>query len=223
MFTMRSRLGRWFAAREMRIVLVVLLALATPVGTLAQSAVGTNVFSARPLAASWPYLALTVAALITVGQPVVRYTSSLLVVGAFALGAWNMQGTNLQRPHFSRLAAFTEAYPDAVVVDGYAVTPGPLSNLDVEGVASIRLNVPEERVNPFDIFMEKPDPAEVVARAVAEADGRPIILISGDPPLPEVTRFQQLLPPEYVLTHTERTRGLLDLQAFVYERSAATG
>ena len=224
MFTMRSRLGPWFAARyKTRIVLVVLLALATPVGAALQSAVGTNVFLPRGLAGSWPYLALMVAALITVGQPAVRYTSSLLVVGAFALGAWNLQDINLQRPHFSQLANFAKTYPGAVVVDGYAVTPGPLSNLDVEGVVAIRLNVPEERVKPFGLFMERPDPAEVAARAVAEADGRPIILISGDPSLPVASQFQKFLPPEYVLTKTKPAGGLLDLQAFVYERAPTNG
>ena len=52
--------------------------LATPVGTLLQSAVGTNVFSTRSLAASWPYLALAVAALITVGRPVLRIVAAAL-------------------------------------------------------------------------------------------------------------------------------------------------
>jgi 4-amino-4-deoxy-L-arabinose transferase-like glycosyltransferase len=58
LFRARSRLGDWFAVNDRRIVLVVVLALATPVGELIASLVGTNVFSTRNLAASWPYLAL---------------------------------------------------------------------------------------------------------------------------------------------------------------------
>ena len=57
LFTSRARLRSYLAARRGRAVLIVLLALATPVGTAMQSAVGNNVFSTRTLAASWPYLA----------------------------------------------------------------------------------------------------------------------------------------------------------------------
>ena len=66
---MRSRLRPWFAEHGGHVGLVVLLAVATPVGAALQSAVGTNVFRTRSLAPSWPYLALAVAALITVGPP----------------------------------------------------------------------------------------------------------------------------------------------------------
>ena len=59
--TMRTRLGAWFAAHGGHLGLIVLLALATPIGTALQSAVGANVFSTRSLAAlrgptsPWPW------------------------------------------------------------------------------------------------------------------------------------------------------------------------
>jgi Dolichyl-phosphate-mannose-protein mannosyltransferase len=218
LFTMRSRLGEWFAAHEGRFLLVALLALATPVGTGLQSAVGTNVFSTRSLAGSWPYLALAVAALITVGQPAVRVVAAGLAVAAFAVGIVQLRNSEFQRPDFSRLASYAEDHPADVVVDGFAFTPGPLSNMDVEGVDVIRLNVPAQRTTPFVLTEARPDPAEVAARAVAAADGGPILVLASDPPIAVVDEFVANLPPEYELTHREPAPGLLDMQALVYER-----
>ena len=53
LFTMRARLGSRLAAGRGRAVLIVLLALATPVGAALQSAVGSSIFITRSLAAAW--------------------------------------------------------------------------------------------------------------------------------------------------------------------------
>jgi hypothetical protein len=218
-FTMRSRLGSWFAAHDGGIVLVLLLALATPVGTALQSAVGANIFSTRNLAASWPYLALSVAALITVGRPALRVTAATMAIVAFSVSAAKLGDTDFQRPHFSRLAHFAQEH-GGVVIDGAAFTPGPLSNFDVEGSSPrakvFRLNAPEQRTTPFAYGQPLPDPADVARRAAA-ASGR-IIVIAGVPPLAVVTQFIEQLPPGYELTDTELAPGLVDLQALVYER-----
>ncbi|MEZ5167496.1 MAG: glycosyltransferase family 39 protein [Acidimicrobiales bacterium] len=66
--TRRARLGGLVGSRDRGFVLVVLLALATPVGAALQSAAGNNVFNTRSLAASLPYLALAVGAFVTHGR-----------------------------------------------------------------------------------------------------------------------------------------------------------
>jgi len=213
-FTMRSRLGQWFAGNEGRIVLVLLLALATPVGTALQSAVGSNVFSTRSLAASWPYLALAGAALITVGRPALRITAAALAVAAFGFGAAKMGSSDFRRPDYSRMAQFADEHPGGVIVDGAALTPGPLTNFDVEGSSPdaevFRVNVP-------------PDPAVVAQRAAAAAGGGPITVISLVPLTPAIAEFIEQLPEGYALTDRELAPGLIDLQALVYERSPAAG
>ena len=227
-FTMRSRLGQWFAAHEGRIVLVLLLALATPVGTALQSAVGTNVFSTRSLAASWPYLALAVAALITVGRPAPRITAAALSVAAFGLGAATLLSTDFQRPDYSRMAQFADEHPGGVVVDGAGFSPGPLTNFDVEGSSPdaevFRLNLPEQMKTPFVAGRPRPDPAVVARRAAAAAGGGPITVIAIVPLAPVVAELIEQLPPGYELTDRELAPSVfLDLQALVYERRPAVG
>ncbi len=52
--------------------------LITPAAEALQSLVGTNTFSTRNFAASWPFLALSVAALITCGGRRLRIVAAAL-------------------------------------------------------------------------------------------------------------------------------------------------
>jgi 4-amino-4-deoxy-L-arabinose transferase-like glycosyltransferase len=222
----RSRLRPWFAGRGGHLGLVVLLALATPVGTALQSAAGTNVFRTRSLAPSWPYLALAVAALITVGRPALRALAAGLAVAGMGIAAVTMTTTDFQRPDYRSLAQLVEDR-GGVVVNGAVFTPGPLTNFDLEGstpsVEVFRLTVPEQRSTPFVIGEARPDPADVARRAALATDGGPITVIAFRPPAAEVTELIEHLPPDYGLTDRVVIQGLFDLQALVYERSAEPG
>ena len=200
---MRSRLRAWFAAHGGRLGLIVLLALATPIGTALQSAVGANVFSTRSLAASWPYLALAVAALITVGRPVLRITAAGLAVTAFALGAAQMTGDASNGP------------PTAPWPSSPTSTPGPSSSTSRlhprpphqlrhrrrQGVLS---SASTSRAEDEALRgRAAADPAAVAERAIAAADGGPITVIAFS--RPAIEQFVDLLPHGYVLTDTKVT------------------
>lgn len=237
LFKTRGQLGAWFGAHDQRVVLVALLALATPVGEAVASLVGTNVFSTRNLAASWPYLALAGAALITVGSWRSRLAAAILAVAGFGFAAAQMITTDFERPKYSEVARFVAEGPRGVVVDGAAFTPGPLTNFDVEGsspgVAVFRLNTPEQKVEPFDIADRLPEPNELAARAVEEADGGPITVVA---PVPtgaigpggsaagvdaRSADFIDKLPPDYELAERRLFPGFVDLQALVFEKGGA--
>lgn len=207
------------------VILVVLLAVATPAATILQSAIGTNVFAVRSLAASWPYLALAVAAVITAARPPARLVAVGLAVAAFAVGAVTMLTEDFQRVPFSELAEFADDHPGAVIVNAAAFTPGPLTNFEVEGsipdAPIFRLNVPEQTESPFTIADPRPDPADVAERALAEADGGPIIVISGVPQSPLVLDVVDRLDG-YEATEVRQIGGLFDVQAVVYERDGAS-
>ena len=205
----RHQLGAWFAANDRRIVFVGLLALATPVGEAVASLVGNNIFSTRNLAASWPFLALAVAALITVGNWRLRLAAATLTVAGFGIGAVTMVTTDYQRPHFSDVAEFVADGPRGVLVDGAALTPGPLTNFDVvgsmPGVEVFRLNTPEQKSEPFLPGLELTEPAELSMRAVEAADGEPITVVTANATVAGielVNDFIDQLPPSYELTQS---------------------
>ena len=183
------------------VVLVALLAVATPAGAALQSAIGTNVFSVRPLAASWPYLALSFAALLFAGRPALRYTASALALGAFAVAAVLMTGDDVTRPDFTALAEFADEFPGAVILDGQIFTPGPLTNLDVAGASPDgeihRLYLPAQKERPFSLADAHTDPTEVgqQAIAIAEADGAPIVVIGFVPMPPQMQDLIDQLRP----------------------------
>ncbi len=224
-FTMRTRLQAWFADHGGRLSLVVLLALASPVGAAIQSVVGTNVFRTRTFAASWPYLALATAALVTVGRPALRVSAAALALAAFAMATVTMLRDDFHRPGYSTVVHLVDGQAPGVVVNGAAFTPGPLTDLDVEGSVPrdpvLRVNVPEQMETPFTLTERRPDPADVAARAVAAADGGPITVVSFIPALPVVTELIDHLPNEYELTETTSIPGIFDLEVRVYRADAA--
>jgi len=222
LLSMGSGAGRWLMGRDRRTVLIFLLALATPVGTMLQSAVGTNVFSTRSLAASLPYLAIAFAALLTAGRrPLWVAAAAACAVGCFAVGAGTMLTTNFGRPDYGKLARLADEHPGSVFIDSVALTPGPFTNLDVEGSTPdgevFRLFIPEQDTMPFSIYDRKPDPVDVARRATAAADGAAIIIIDTLPASPRAAEFAEMLPG-YELTGSEDAPGLFGVQALVYER-----
>ncbi|MGB3099942.1 MAG: glycosyltransferase family 39 protein [Solirubrobacterales bacterium] len=235
LFKARQRLAAWFFAHDRRIVLLVVLALATPVGEAVASLVGSNVFSTRNLAASWPYLALAGAALITVGNWRFRLAAATLAVAGLGFGAAKMVATDYQRPNFSDVARFVAGDPRGVLVDSAAVTPGPLTNFDVDGsmpgVEVFRLNVPEQRSAPFDLRDQLPESAELARRVVAAAGDESITVVTTVSDNPIVGRraesdiaaeFIGQLPPSYELVERRVFPGFVELQALVFEKRAGT-
>lgn len=99
--------------------LVVMLAVAAPVGLAVSSLIGNDMYLPRNLATSWPGLAVAMAALLTTGATVVRAVAITLVVGAFAYGAIRTTEPSLQRPGFRDAAAFIDenAGPSDLVLE----------------------------------------------------------------------------------------------------------
>ena len=82
-----------------------------------------------------------------------------------------------------------------------------------------RLTIPEQKEVPFALGQRRPDPSDVVSRAVAAAGDGPITILSLDPPSPQLGEFVDLLPEGYTLTEVKELDGLYGLKALVYERT----
>lgn len=236
LLTVPRGIGGWVAGRDWQIALVLALAVATPVGEAIQSAVGTNVFSTRSLAPSWPYLALAIASVVVVGKGWVRAGAAALVVAGFAISAVMMTTTDFERPNYRDVARFIDEDRGGVIVDSASVTPGPLANFDVAGSMTdaevFRLSLPEQKSTPFQLSDPLPDPADLARRAVAAADGEPITVVAPDfagsiagRPSGDVVagEFIDQLPPAYQLAERRLFPGFLDLQALVFEKSPVRG
>jgi 4-amino-4-deoxy-L-arabinose transferase-like glycosyltransferase len=236
LWTRRASLRAWFASNDNRIVLLVLLALVTPVAEALASLLGTNVFGTRNLAASWPYVALATAALVTAGERWLRLGAAALVALGLGFGAAKMISSDYERLNYTELADYIAEGPRGVVVDGAAFSPGPLANFDVEssdpGVPVFRLSLPEQKTAPFSLYDRPPDPAELADRVAATAEGEPITVVftvsrnpiagaRGGPELAE--EFVAGLPPSYELTARRIFPGILDLQALTFERQDSAG
>lgn len=179
------RVARGVATRvpDRRLALVVLLALSVPVGEMVISAVSTHIFGVRNLAASWPALALTLAALLVAAGPRLRYVVGALAVVAVAVGGVKMLEGRYRRPDYRAAAAYVErhARPGDVVIDETAVlSPGPLSPLDVTlggGHPVLRAAAPAERDHPFNFFDRIVPAHEAIGQAVARASGHRVFVV----------------------------------------------
>ncbi len=180
--------GHTVAARvaglDRRIVLVIALALATPVGAALESVVGNSIFSVRDLAASWPFTALVGAAALTATRPSFAWPATALAIVAFAIGAVEMLDSRFGRPDYQSAAAYIarNARAGDVVVDvtGF-LSPGPLTGLDValhRRLAIFRGAAPAERGHPFGFFDPIVPVQEAVDEAVKAARGHRVFLVA---------------------------------------------
>lgn len=117
-----------------RVVLVLVLALSSPVVAAAYSALSVSVFQPRNLIASTPGLALALALLVTrPRRKAVWISATTLIISGFVVGALQMVGQDSQRPDYKRAVALIEdrGGDPSVTVDSPGLSPGPLTALDV--------------------------------------------------------------------------------------------
>jgi hypothetical protein len=212
------------ARLDRRLVLLVVLAASVPLGTAIASAVGSNIFGTRNLAASWPAFALCLAAFLRAGGPRLAPLAAALALGAFAIGAVKMLGPDFRRPDFQGVAAAIDrdaAHRD-VVVDG-----APFSPAGVPGALDAALERPHRRFylgrdeaeyDPFRILAPAPPTEDVVERALAAADGRRLFMaFTGGSPL--MDEAVAALPGGYRRVEERTYPGLVPLVLLVFERA----
>jgi hypothetical protein len=222
----RARPVRWRPSLDRRLVLVIAIALAVPVGEGLVSAVSTNLFGVRNLASAWPALALAFAALLMAAGPRLRYIAAGLAIVSFAIGSYKILLDRYQRPAYNDAAAFVDrnARPGDVVIDNTAVlTPGPLSPLDVpldKPHAVFRAWAPVERDHPFTLFDRVVPLSEAGASAVAGARGHRIFVVQSIFSLianpKDIGKNKLVLPRRYRLVTVRHYPGTLGTDVRVY-------
>jgi hypothetical protein len=192
------------------VVLVLIIALATPVGEAILGLVGTDLLGSRNMTASWYGLALSIGALLVAAGPVWGVISAVLVISGFGIGAGKMLGDEASTTDFRGGAEFIDARarPGDVVVDAFsaAVTPVPEPPLDLY----LSGELPEYRINlptspppylPYQETVPAPDP--MLKRAFRKArQGRVFlfkpgvlrVIPNGDTDEPIWTGRQVILP-----------------------------
>ncbi len=224
------------AGLDRRVILIVGLALVTPAAELVLGALGESVFSVRDLGASWPYGAIAVAAALTLCSPRWMALGAALALAGLVLGSTKMLGGNFVRPNYQGAASYLGSHvrPGDVVVDETgALSPGPLTGLDValhRAVPIFRAEAPAERGHPF-AFLDPIIPLQTaVNRAVAAARGHRVFLVTNA----FVTDIAGLagrinpapsqFPSSYGLTGEQRYKGLGGTVVAVYsDVGAGTG
>jgi mannosyltransferase len=186
--------------------LVALLALAAPVGAALYSAVSDDLFVARNLISSLPYLALAFAALLLSMPRRAAAAGLALAFVALAIGAAGTLEADTRRPPYDDVAAFIKqrARPGDVVLD-LALFPGP------PGLALEVHVAPELRV----FRLGYPGQEREAIRAARRGHGR-IFYVR-----PEIGIVRGAVPKQVARRYREAESrawsGWFDLTAFVYE------
>lgn len=123
----RARASREWRWQPAGISLVIVLALASPVGAVLHNVVALSIFTPRNLIASWPGFALALGALVTAGPALLRRVAVVLLIAGFAIGAVKLVEDAHRRPDMAGAAMFIESTgePGAPVVEAPQFSPGP--------------------------------------------------------------------------------------------------
>ena len=208
-------------ALDSRAWLVVVLALSVPVGEAIASAVGSNLFGTRNLAASWPAYALCLAGFTVAAGRRLGAVAAGLVVAAFALGAAKMVDEDFRRHDYDAVAEAIEdrAGPRDVVVDGASLSPAglpPALRVAFERPPrTFQLNRDEVTYDPFTIVAAAPPVADVVEQAAAAGDRLFLVTLEGSPLGREATAA---LPDGFERVETRAWPGIDRIVLDVYER-----
>jgi hypothetical protein len=127
----RDRAPRWLPPST-GVLLVVVLALATPLGLAVHNIVAPSIFTPRNLIGSWPGFALALGALTGAGPAPLRTVAIGLLIAGVGVGAVKMLDGDNRRPEYDAAAAFIERTgdPRSPVVDLPQFTPGPQMPLE---------------------------------------------------------------------------------------------
>jgi uncharacterized membrane protein len=204
--------------RDSRVLLVGALMVATPVGECVVSAFGNHILGVREFAASWPFLALFVAACIAASGRRVGMAAAVLAVAAFVLGAVDMLAPRFRRPDYAAAAHYVAAHirPGDIVIDetgSNGLSPGPLTGFDAafDGRETIiRANAPQERTHPF-LLLPPVALRTAIDQATIQARGARIFLVGEE--LPGI-----VFPRAYRLMAVQRYPGLAETVVGVYAR-----
>jgi mannosyltransferase len=217
-----------------RTVLVVLLALAVPVGGALYSLVGSDVFAPRNLIASSAGLALALGALLTAAAPPYRVVALALVLSAYCIGTVKVFDDDFRRLDYDSVAQFIEStgQPGDPVIDYQAASGGPITALEAAVRDPDRVFVIGSRPRlPGPVEIEEVRapglPAGRVERsAVAIAEGGRLFLVVPDarpadeasqgPPPGRARMLARDLPPRFRLAEAEQYQGLADLSVYRY-------
>jgi hypothetical protein len=243
-FALRARDGQWWRPSS-GVALVLVLALAAPVGAAIHNVFAPSVFLPRNLLASWPGFALALGALVTAGpasMPLLRWAAAGLLVGGFTIGAFKMLETSNQRPEFDAAAAFIEKSgdPGSPVVELPQLTPGPQTSLEAalapkgaplpRGRSILELGFPTfaqriELNREGKPLSEAPPPPsdEQVARQAAGIAGTGKLFLVAGPATPEwlravpapVANFLAALPPRFHQVESRTFPGLAPIGVYV--------
>ena len=165
-----------------RLILIALLAVATPLGEAVYSALGTNLLGARNLNASSPGLAVAIGAIVTSAALPLAIAAVALVLSGFGLAAAKSLDSEVGRIDYAGAARLIEARWGSgdVIVDAATLTPVPLTGLDVylpPGHREFRLGLPRSD-HPFMIGDPVPPPNRQIAAALDAARGKSIFLVT---------------------------------------------
>lgn len=202
--------------------LILILAIAAPLGAALYSSFAPSVFLPRNLIASWPGLALLVGTVVYAARPKVRVILVAVVVVAMAMGGVKSVTADQRRPDYSRIVSFIEsrgAIGDPVVDLPY-ITSGALQGLEVEvragrgdrttgdfpiyrvGMPTIGQLTMDGQVPGFIRPLPLPDPRRVAGRAAARSESGRLFLVVrqgvapdrlGEPGTPDAALLREFL------------------------------
>jgi Dolichyl-phosphate-mannose-protein mannosyltransferase len=222
------------------VVLVVVLALATPVGAVIYNISGNSVFGPRNMITSTPGLAVCFGALATAAPGRLRILTVALLLGGFAIGGVKKLDANQRRPDYNGVADFIErtGTPGAPVVELKQPSPGPQTAMEAAladpgkplptdrhvyplGEAPMAARLNRARTGPPSLLTPLPTPTDQQYAGLAARDaGDGKIFIVGPahltlaqlsaPGFP-LAAFMSALPPRF---HEVETRDFPGLYVF---------
>jgi mannosyltransferase len=217
-----------------RVLLVALLAVATPVGAALYSLIGDSIYLPRNLIASWPGLALLLGAVLAAAAPpILRIGSVTFVLLGFVIGALEAVDEDARRPDFNAVAGFIDRTDQSgdPILDIAVASGGPLTGIE-EAVGEpnrvFRIGLTSQLAGAADLDPPGPEPpARSVARqAIRRARGGQLFLVTRDARPPAVSRERpppglaqalvEDLPPGFRLAEAQQYPGLNDLSVYRY-------
>jgi 4-amino-4-deoxy-L-arabinose transferase-like glycosyltransferase len=179
--------------------LVVVLALAAPVGAVLYSLVRESVWGARNVISSWAGMAVCLAAGVSYPRRSLNIAATALVLVGFALGGLSMIPASAHRPDYAGAIAYLNRIdPHGAVADFPAPTPGPPDETEAAlALAGVARQHPVFRIGyptlaavlaapPYAALT--PPRGETIARrsAAAAGHGTLFLIVPTDDPGPQL-------------------------------------